>query len=201
MSTLHGKGISRAPSFFRCRGAVSGSVGRFHCWSLWSTRRFHWLLGWRPCFVLDRCCRVTSLPLDGYLRRIYLQSLTGSLRESQCVHSPQVEGGDSGTPRQPSGRWVVNRRVCFAFWWPDGPSVTWPPDPAASPRSTLWIWALFSMFIGLLPTQLRLRLLLSSLSRFTAGRASGAETPSAFSLVPLWPKSHRGCCVFLHASR
>ena len=60
---------------------------------------------------------------------------------------------------------------------------------------------LFSMFIGLLPTQLRMRSLLSSLSRFTAGRASGAETPSAFSLVPLWPKSHRGCCVFLHASR
>ena len=33
----------------------------------------HWSLGWRPCFVLDRCCRVTSLFLDGHLHRIYLQ--------------------------------------------------------------------------------------------------------------------------------
>ncbi len=57
---------------------------------------------------------------------------------------------------------------------------------------------LFSMFVGLLPTQLRMRLLLSSLSRYTAGRASGAETPTSFSLVPLRPKVPTSVCACLH---
>ena len=63
---------------------------------------------WGPCFVLGCCCRVTSLLARQVLAPDIppsisgrTEQLMGSLRESQCVHAPQVEGGDSGKPRRP----------------------------------------------------------------------------------------------------
>ncbi len=67
-------------------------------------------------------------------------------------HSSQC----GGFPVVCSARRQASQRADFlaSFWRPVGPSVTWLLAPAASPLSTQWSWALFSMFIGLLPTQL-----------------------------------------------
>ncbi len=118
---LHDEHVARrrdkqGPSFFRCRGAVSGAGGRFSLLVSVVYTPLPLVAGLEALFCLGSLLQGDeSFSIGGYLHRIHLQSTTGSLRESQCVRSPQVEGGDSGKPRLPSGRWVVNRRVCFAF--------------------------------------------------------------------------------------
>ena len=142
---------------------VSSAAPRF-CWNCESARL--------PCFCLAaRTVLVLEPPRSFCPCRGH---------SSQCGSLPVVC----------SARRRAQQRADFlaSFWRPVGPSVTWPLAPAASPLSTGWIWALFSMFNRTLADSAARAIAFVIAVAFAAVRASGAETPFAFSLVPLRPK-------------